>query len=303
MEKEDYLKKWLQGSLNEEEKSVFQRTDDYRFLEKMSDSLMSFKAPEYNVEAEYERLSARRSVKGKVITMNWFSPLLKVAAVLMLMAGSYFFFLYDAPTVVETLAKEKAELVLPDSSFVALNALSRLSFHDKNWKKERLVELEGEGFFKVAKGSKFDVVTSSGKVSVLGTAFNVSNRKDYFEVICYEGSVEVQSANEIVRLLPKEIFRTISGVASKEITATDDAPGWRAGQSSFQSIPFRYVIQEFERQYDVSVTARNVDTNQLFTGSFPHSDLSLGLKSIALPLNLTYQIFEDKKIILTGDIQ
>lgn len=300
MEKEDYIKKWLEGSLNEQEKSSFQSTEEYKFLEKLSNSLMSFKAPEYDVEAEYERLGIRRSAKGKVITVNWLSHFLKVAAVFILMAGSYFFFLYDAPAVIETAASERVELVLPDSSFVALNAGSRLSFDDKNWKKERRVELEGEAFFKVARGSRFDVVTSSGIVSVLGTEFNVNDRKNYFEVICYEGSVKVQSAGEVVNLLPKQIFRIISGVVDKEKTATDNQPDWRRAESSFQSVPFRHVLLEFERQYNVTVSTVNVDTDELFTGTFIHSDISLALKSIALPLNLTYEV-DGKKIILSGD--
>ena len=49
---------------------------------------------------------------------------------------------------------------------------------ENKWKNERSVNLDGEGFFKVAKGSKFDVETSAGTVSVVGTQFNVKNRKD-----------------------------------------------------------------------------------------------------------------------------
>lgn len=303
MGKEDYVNKWLQGTLTEEEKTTFERTEEFKSLEKLSKSLKSFKAPEYDISLEYERLRSARPLKGKVVAMNWLSPLLKIAAVFAVMAGSYFFFLYDASTVVETLAAEKTELTLPDKSFVALSAFSRLSFHERKWKKQRRVELEGEAFFKVAKGSRFDVLTSSGTISVLGTEFNVRNRKDYFEVICYEGSVEVQSAHEVVKLLPKQMFRMISGVVDKDNIATDNAPAWRVGESSFKSVPFLYVMQEFERQYNVSVTTRNVDTDQLFTGTFTHSDMSLALKSITIPLNLTYQIAEDKKIVLTGDIK
>jgi transmembrane sensor len=298
MEKEDFIKKWLEGTLDEEEKRIFERTEDYRSLQKLSKSLMSFKAPEYDIQAGYERLRSGRSSKGKVVAMHWLKPFLKIAAVLMLMTGSYFFFLYDSPTVVETLAAEKTELTLPDSSFVVLNAFTRLSFHEKKWKKERKITLEGEAFFKVAKGSRFDVETSSGRISVLGTEFNVKNRRDYFEVVCYEGSVQVQTSQAAVKLFPKQIFRIVSGIASKDNIATDNGPDWIANESSFQSVPFIFVIQELERQYNVSVTTRNVDTNELFTGTFTHSDLSLALKSITIPLNLTYQVTEDKKIYL-----
>ena len=301
MENEDYIKKWLEGTLDEKEKALFERTDAYKSLQDLSNSLMSFKAPEYDMDAGYEALNARISAKnGRVVSMSWLSPLLKAVAVLVAIAGSYFLFLLDPSIVVKTVAVEKTEITLPDSSFVALNALSRLAFHEKKWAKERRVQLDGEAFFEVAKGSRFDVITSAGTISVLGTAFNVVNRKDYFEVICYEGSVRVASGNEILILLPKQIFQKINGIGSRENEKdTNNLPDWRRGESSFESIPFHHVVQEFERQYNVSITTRNVDSDQLFTGTFTHSDLSLALKSIAIPLNLSYKV-EGKKIILAS---
>lgn len=302
MENEDYIKKWLDGTLNQEEKATFEKTEAYRSLKELSNALMSFQPSEYNAEAGYHALTSRRYVKkGHVITLNRLSPFLKAAAVLLLVTASYLMFLHRSPTVIKTLAAEKREVALPDSSVVVLNALSQLSFDEKRWKTNRRVELEGEAYFNVAIGAKFDVLTSGGTVSVLGTAFNVVNREDYFEVVCYEGLVEVQSQHESVRLSAEGTFRVINGVRkidySREKT---NLPHWRRGESSFQSVPFRYVILELERQYGVTVTTNNVDTGELFTGTFTHSDLSLALKSISLPLDLSYEV-EGKKIILAGD--
>lgn len=302
MENEYYIKKWLEGTLDDNEKAFFERTETYKSLEQLSNALTSFKAPEYDIDAEYEGLKVlMSSKKGKVLNMRWLTPVLKLAAVLVAIAGSYFLFLHDPSTVIKTLAAQKTEITLPDSSMVALNALSRIAFREKNWEEERRVELEGEAFFEVARGSRFDVITSAGTVRVLGTAFNVVNRKDYFEVICYEGSVRVESGSEIIKLLPKQIFQKINGVGSTgNEKATNTAPDWRRSESSFESVPFHQVMQEFERQYDVSIVTRNVDSEQLFTGTFTHSDLSLALKSIAFPLNLSYKV-EGKKIILASD--
>lgn len=302
MENEDYIKKWLDGTLNHEEKASFEKTESYRSLKKLSNALMSFQPPEYNAEAEYQALTSRRSVKkGHVITLNRLSPFLKAAAVLLLVTASYLIFLQSSPTVIKTLAAEKRELALPDSSIVALNALSQLSFDEKKWKTKRRVKLEGEAYFKVAKGAKFDVLTSGGTVTVLGTVFNVVNRQDYFEVVCYEGLVEVQNKQESVRLSAEETFRVINGVREMEYNRESSSlPDWRRGESSFRSVPFRHVLLELERQYGITFTTNDVDTGELFTGTFTHSDLSLALKSISLPLDLRYEV-EGKKIILTGD--
>ena len=304
MQNEDYIRKWLEGTLDPREKAIFERTEEYQSLKRLSDSLASFKAPEYDVEAEYKALKSRQlERRGKVVSINRLAPLLRVAAMLIAVTGLYFFFLRDTTTVVETLAAEKKELTLPDSSFVALNALSRLSFDAQQWKDKRIVELEGEAYFEVAKGSRFDVLTSGGTISVLGTAFNVVNRKDFFEVVCYEGSVKVKTVQEIVKLSPKKVFQVIKGGGVKNgETATGNFPAWRRSESSFESVPFRYVLEEFERQYDVTVNTVNVDVEKLFTGTFTHADVSLALKSISLPLNLTYEV-EGKKIVLAGDIK
>ena len=300
MENKAYVKKWLEGKLDADEKKVFEQTDEYRSLERLSKSLMQFKAPEYDVHAEYERLQTRSTPQGNVVSINWLSPLLKIAATAILMVGGYFLFLYNPHTTIETLAAEKTEITLPDASSVTLNAFSQLSFYEKNWNEKREVTLEGEAFFKVSKGSRFDVQTSSGRVSVLGTKFNVINRKDYYEVVCYEGSVQVQTAQQAVTLLPKQMFRIAGGTATQETAPISNAPAWIASESSFQSVPFIFVVREFERQYNVTVIIRNADVNQPFTGTFTHTDRTLALKSITIPFNLSYQIGEDKKIIFTG---
>jgi ferric-dicitrate binding protein FerR (iron transport regulator) len=153
----------------------------------------------------------------------------------------------------------------------------------------------------VAKGSRFDVITSSGVVTVLGTQFNVKVRDNYFEVICYEGLVAVNSDNEIVELPPNYMFRIINGEVFTDSNLIDTAPSWLINESSFISIPYEQVIKEFERQYNVVITTNEVDLEQLFTGRFTHNDISLALKSISLPFNLSYELEEDQHIVLSSD--
>ena len=52
-------------------------------------------------------------------------------------------------------------------------------------------------FLKVEKGKTFTVKTNYGEVEVLGTVFNVKSRDYAFEVICYEGSVEVSLDDKV----------------------------------------------------------------------------------------------------------
>jgi hypothetical protein len=53
-------------------------------------------------------------------------------------------------------------------------------------------------------------------------------------------------------------------------------------------MPYKEVIAEFERQYNVAINANTIDTTQLFTGSFAHNNIDIAIKAITLPLHLTY---------------
>lgn len=302
MKNEEYINRWLQGTLDENELRIFEKSEEYKSLEKLSKSLAAFKAPDFIVDEEFKRLKFNEP-RGKVVTLNWLNPFLKIAAIVLVSVGIYFFFWHEALTELKTIAGEKKEVFLPDSSSVTLNALSSLSFDKKKWKNKRTVVLSGEAFFKVFKGAKFNVETPAGTVSVLGTEFNVTTRKDYFEVICFEGLVQVQTTQGITRIHPQQMFRILNGSVKKDSLAIAGLPGWMMDESTFKSVPYKYVIQEFERQYNVKITAQNIDTNQLFTGSFTHTDLSLAIKSISVPLNITYRVSDDKNIILFGEAE
>ena len=92
-------------------------------------------------------------------------------------------------------------------------------------------------------------------------------------------------------------------IEDKQVTldnATQTAPSWIKDESTFSAIPFKFVVAEFERQYNTKVTLIDIDSSQLFTGSFTHNDIEIALKAIALPLHATYSI-QNQTIILKRD--
>jgi ferric-dicitrate binding protein FerR (iron transport regulator) len=148
------------------------------------------------------------------------------------------------------------------------------------------------------------VETSAGTVTVLGTQFKVKNRANYFEAVCYEGLVQVTSTGKTIKLSPAKMFRVINGAVASDENSTEKLPSWLSNESSFESVPFTEVLQEFERQYNVTITTKNVELNQLFTGRFVHSNLSLAIQSIAIPLNLTYEIDSSQKnVVLSREVK
>jgi len=306
MDNDKYIEKWLSNSLSKDELRVFEGSKDYKSLKKLDHALQNFKAPKFDIQGELARLNEAKGVGmagGKVIEVSWFQPMVRIAAVIVIVIISYLLFTNNSVTTIDSGIAQKTELTLPDESIVILNASSTISYSEKQWEKQRKVQLKGEAYFNVTKGSQFDVETSAGVVMVLGTEFNVKVRNNYFEVICYKGLVAVKSANENLDLPANHMFRIVDGVAYYDNELKYTAPSWIINESSFVSVPYEQVIREFERQYNVMITTNEVDLEQLFTGRFIHSDISLALKSISLPLNLRYELGEDQHIVLTGDIK
>lgn len=286
MNREELISKWLNNDLNDQELEAFKMLEDYNDLVKLDHGIQAFKAEDYNTSAELETVLKAIKTSKKPST-HWVKPLVYVAAVLAI-CFSIYYYTTTLDTTVTTQFAQKTLVELPDNSSVNLNAKSLLVFNKNSWKNEREVTLEGEAFFKVAKGSSFNVITKSGTVTVYGTQFNVKQRAHYFEVICYEGLVGVTYNSQETKLKPGDSFLIIDGKQIAKEKENRSTPSWVNNESTFKSLPYKEVIAEFERQYDVDITLLNIDSNQLFTGSFAHNNLEVALKAITLPLHVTY---------------
>ena len=277
MDKELLIKKWLDNELNTSELEAFKKLEEYDSLVKLSNNLKHFKANDFDSDKELDAVLQKINTQ-KTTKNNWLKPLLRIAAVLAI-GFSIYFYTTNLDTTVNTLVAQKTSIELPDDSKVQLNANSKLAYNKKSWNKKRDVELNGEAYFKVAKGSTFNVITEAGTVTVLGTQFNVKHRDNYFEVVCFEGSVGVKYKDKSVTLKPGYSFLIIDGTLYVKDKDT----------------------REFEQQYNVTFETKDLDSNQLFTGTFKHDNLELAIKSVTLPLNLKYQFKNDKTIVLTRE--
>lgn len=300
MTNEEKIKKWLAGELSDSERKEFESTEEFAQLSKLFKAAKNFKAPEFDVEGEYSRLHKKLSRKKRTIPIYMRGgPVLKIAAILVLgLVLGYFSYTYftTTPDKEEWIAEQK-EVYLPDSSIVSLNKGSKIKFSDKKWDKVREVELVGEAFFSVKTGVQFNVVTQQGRVSVLGTEFTVKDRDNFYQVSCFSGSVKVDAKQNSVLLKPNSTFRIINDNPETYSFINKPGPDWLRGESNFKSVPLEFVINELERQFNLSVETRNLDLTQLFTGGFSHQNMEIALKSITLPLNLHYEINEEKIVI------
>lgn len=302
MNEDKYLQKWIEGSLDEKEQEAFESSELFQWLGKVSKASLSLKAAPFDVEHELSRLKVRKTDTTPQRVL-WLAPIMKVAAILTLIAFAYYLMFWNTESLPRTFYSDaNKELFLPDSSQYILNKGSELSYISPDWKANRLVSLEGEAYFEVKKGSKFKVQTSSGAIKVLGTKFNVKNRINHFEVTCYEGSVQVDAGDHSVILKPNQTYRIIEGKYEKGNLSSKEQPSWMSGESTFESVPLGAVMAEFERQYKVEIIGLKDFESVRYSGRFAHNDLDLAAKSIALPLNLSYKI-EDKRIVFDRELE
>ncbi|RAJ17054.1 FecR family protein [Olleya aquimaris] len=300
MDKELLIKKWLNNDLTEAEEKAFKQLDDYAFNKEIVETAKLFKASAFTNIDDFETFKAKYKTQNKPVKkLQWLSPMLKIAGVIVIALGVYFTIFSNNNTEIKTLASQKTTIDLPDQSQVVLNALSVINYNKNTWEDNRTLKLDGEAYFKVAKGNTFDVITSQGKVTVVGTQFNVKQRNNFFEVQCFEGVVKVKSDTIIRTLTAGDVYRLLDGKFTQSKTINTIAE-WVNNTSVFNAIPIKQVFAELERQYNIKASLINVDGNRLFTGGFTHSNLEDALKSITQPMNLTFQLMSSKQVNING---
>ena len=299
---ENYLGKWLNNELSEEELAEFKKSAEYSSYMRIIKTTDTIEAPEFDVDQAWNSLkNITEKQEVKVLPLHPFKSFLRIAAVIAVLLGGAYFYLNTLDEYYATEFAQQNTVTLPDASEVRLNAGSDITFSEKNWDENRKLELNGEAYFKVAKGKKFTVATSEGEVSVLGTQFNVESRDGFFEVTCYEGLVSVNYQDIDKKLPAGNSFIVINGNIKESTDIKILEPSWIKNESSFTSIPLKFVLAEFERQFNIEVETENINMEQLFTGTFDNTDINLALESISTPSQIRYKLETDKVLFYAGN--
>jgi ferric-dicitrate binding protein FerR (iron transport regulator) len=156
-------------------------------------------------------------------------------------------------------------LVLPDGSRVVLNAHSKIRYA-KEWKKgeNREVWLDGEAFFNVVHlnqqqnnilpGERFVVHTDDVDIEVLGTSFNVRNRRGKTEVVLQTGKVKLSfpaGQHKEVVMQPGEMvcFNPAKQLITKEETNPTNYASWKENKLLLHNPSIHEVIAYLEDNF------------------------------------------------------
>ena len=192
----------------------------------------------------------------------------------------------------------KGRITLPDGSEVILNSASTLRTPARFENGKRVVELEGEGYFKVESNPDWPMFVKTSKgvtVKVTGTEFNLSSYNDdaALKLTLVQGHVSLiddRSESEIeVSEKEEVVIRSIAAANAvpKPNRKTADMKlntSWKDGYLVFDNTPIREVIKKMERWYGIDIT---VADSRVMSNTFTASFRSESLQQVLTLLDIT----------------
>lgn len=310
---DELLARWISGDLSpQEEKELEEKIgrEAMDHMRKAAEETEKMAPPPFDAGASWDRLAAEMDAEEstedksdsrdennrpkRLRRPRW--QIMTLVASVILIAMVYFFgpgkdIIGGTPDMIEVVAEGTSykSISLPDGSAVELRPGGRLSYPKDGWEGDRQVALSGEAYFKVAKGSTFQVQTKVGSVEVLGTRFTVNSKEaNVLQVGCYSGRVRVSNANkkELAVITPGQSM-VVKGSDVTMGVVLGGLPSWAAQEFTFDGENLEKVIDLLALEYDVDISCKACQGKR-FTGSLNNSDLKASLESVTAPYGMTF---------------
>ena len=216
-----------------------------------------------------EKQSSRLYAINHVIWLRWAAA---AAIVLTLTVVLWLALFTPTPELIATSQQRLEVITLEDGSTVTLRPYSKISYLKKT-DQATLISLQGEALFEVTNNRHrtFTVQTDAGRVLVTGTQFNVRSYSNESSVYVLEGSVlfDGTAKSSPVELLPGQAS-TILTDGSPAIPFEFDQTeilSWTQNRLSLNNRTLISVLHEYQRQFDIQITAPDSLHNEILGGS------------------------------------
>ena len=196
----------------------------------------------------------------------------------------------------------KGRLLLPDGSEVWLNSHSVLRSPNLFDTINRIVALEGEGYF-IIKGSPdwpFYVQTKKGvTIKVVGTEFNLSSYANdpFLKITMIKGSLILidEASLKTISLRPKEELilpnNNFGEIVRSSAKKAKEDTSWKEGYLMFDNTPIDAVMRKMERWFGVTITINDTRILQYrLTAEFENESLIQVLEMLKISSNIQYQV-------------
>jgi len=315
---ETILQKYLQGKTSKEEKQQLQQwmqqsTENKKqlFAEKDIWDTIGFHSnlKKYEVSSELGLLKKRIEPKQATISLK---QILQIAAILLITFGlgwgSRFISFSSSQTAQVTMQEifvpkgQVNQVFLADGTRIWINSETKLITPSVFATNERVVKLNGEAFFEVAKDAKrpFRVEVNGQQIEVLGTSFNVRayENSNEIETTLETGQIQLHIGSQTTLLKPGE--QSLFNKSEKQLLISKVNPetfsSWKDGRYEFQNEDLLEVFKVVERWYDVEITADETYFNGMrFSGVIKRNkDARHFLELLNLTVPIRYEIKTDK---------
>jgi len=229
--------------------------------------------PEQKAEECWDKISSRIS-RHEHVEVKYIIPLKRAVKWLSGVAAMVLIFLAvnevmeQGKQVFQSKYGELKTVNFPDESVAILNSNSRI-YYVRNWRSDKPRELwmDGEASFKVKhvaiknriqQADSFKVHVNGIELTVLGTCFNVKNRRGQTEISLVEGSLRIDKTGEgaFSRLMkPGDVFiydghHLQKGIAQRSATSSQ---AWTRRELEIDGYTLKDVAEILEDTYGLKV--------------------------------------------------
>lgn len=194
-------------------------------------------------------------------------------------------------------AGQRAEMLLPDSTKVWLNANTRLVYPSDFGGRNRLVKLDGEAYFDVKRKEEKPFIVRLEKldIEVLGTEFNVNSYSGHINshIALLKGEIAIKSpySSLIYTMKRNEQAQLENGKLKVSKINDYDYFKWKDGLLCFNNEPVTSIIEKLQLVFDVTIDVNRTDLLAFYyTGKFRTKDgVEQVLKVLQLEHHFTYE--------------
>ena len=289
-----------------------------------------------NIKSTIVEMQGRKKDRPAAPFHKILNPYTRVAAavtIVLIASVLIFRFFFYAPLITADTSYGKTRIVnLPDGSVVYLYANSKVRYYD-DWSlvNHREVWLDGEAFFKVErklevqgrdkndlvivsdevttqKHKKFTVHTSNLDIEVIGTRFNVKDRRGEIQVVLNSGQIKLKTlardldAREEYLMKPGDLAQVGPNkpLAVKTVKEPDLYSLWKKNELYFDNLSLQEIAVELNDSHGIQLQFENQEiANLRFTGSTPVDNLQILLTTIQKSFEL--EIIQYKNEVMLKD--
>ena len=299
---EELLARWLNHDLSDVELAKLEASGEPNNLRLVVDDIGTWSLPPVDTEKGLAQIHASTNQESKTVKLSSNRSWIRYAAAVAFFILSYIgwnYFQGRQKITWQTAIGETNNFELPDGSKVSLDAASQITFRANTWEGNRTLYLEGQAFFDVIKGGDFTVNTKLAKVTVIGTNFNIRVSPNTFKATCYQGKVLVSDGVKRTILQPGESL-SIENNQWHPSKTENSQPDWLSGFTNYQQVPLVEVVNDLQRHYQINIELTEDYARLKFSGNITHSSLEEALKTLFIPMEITYSLNENGNVVFTN---